>query len=234
MTVTMANDKTVNNVFVRRASEAGIKEAVEISFKNADEFQNHMLKVLKGYSNANGFVKKASAASTRSAINIYESSGNYQKEEGDRPICRMLTLKTIFIRSMKNKDGSFNVKYCPIIAKKEAVIFDNAVKIVNDIYERGGYDLSGDYIQFKHAKNPWSRIAIINRNLEQIKLKGLTGGELQGYVNEMVQATNEERLKVIEWFKYFSSPLLQRIEDLEHEVEELKERLKKYDKLIKA
>lgn len=53
----------------------------------------------------------------------------------------------------------------------------------------------------------------------------------------MVQATNDERVKVIEWFKYFSissRKLEERVKNLEHDVEELKERLEKYDKLIKA
>ena len=84
--------------------------------KNVNELRKHIRNILDGYDNVDSVVGKAQFA------NINKIEFNFGPEvakiEEGGVFHRFFTLKAVFLRSIKNKDGSFNVRHYTMTVTK--------------------------------------------------------------------------------------------------------------------
>lgn len=161
-----------------------VNEQVENHPKNADELKNHISSVLSASGKADTFAKKAQVGNVRKVVYNLVSTNYYNKRETPKILYRTFSLKTTFISSSKNSDGSFNVKHYTVTSTKELrLVFDSIQGVFIHPKIPTMY-----FVYYKNGSPGWGDLA------------GLKGYEVTNYCNQLIEATNTQRAKIIEWF----------------------------------
>lgn len=189
-------------LFVSACRGANIDEQVEIHCNNADELKNRLSNVLRGFDGVNAFAKKAQFTnSIKTAFYKVDSSRNYLKDDR-KDVFRAFRLTTKFIKSTKNIDGSFDLKYCTVTATDE-IKFDRCPWSVSKcgLFRQPEYDHFSPFVFNDNDDQKilfypvYSFRELIAPNIYP-KPRSLSGQEIQQCVNSLVKVTNDQKAKV--------------------------------------
>ena len=100
------------------ASVGGVEDHY---LKNADELRNHLSKILNGFNDAKSITNRAKLTNISTIKFKFDASDINLVDRLDCEFSRTYSLKSVFLRTTKNSDGSFNVRHSTSTATKDVV-----------------------------------------------------------------------------------------------------------------
>ena len=164
-------------------STSKVSGVTDHHLRNTEELKNHVSYLLQGYDNINNVLRKAQFSSINKIEYRFNSSG-YSVNQQD--FIRTFTLTTTLLRSIKNTDGSYDVRYSKVVTTK-------------NMYQK--LDRMNELV-IKLAQIP----ELTGRTDYEIqcelkRLNSMSKSELSMVFNEMISTANTYKANTIKLFK---------------------------------
>lgn len=156
---------------------------IDRHLNNKEELKNYLSQILQGYDGIDSIIKRAQLSSFSKIEYKFDESDYDQFLLPD--FVRTFSLKATLLRSIKNKDGSYDVKHSQVVTKKKQ--YQKAYKLERII-----------------AKYPGSETLVsLDKELlrELSSLYEISKEEIYEVYNEMISATNNHKAEAEYLFK---------------------------------